>query len=59
MKAGKNDCGTKAHSCAAQAKKDGMADEWIYLPKGSCSKLVGGSTTSAMPEMDDGKKLME
>lgn len=46
VKAGQNDCGAHNHSCAGQAKTDGDAKEWIYLPKGTCDKLVGGSTTS-------------
>lgn len=41
-KAGKNDCGTSKHSCAGQAKTDGDAEEWVYVPKGSCEKIVGG-----------------
>lgn len=45
VKAGKNDCGAKGHSCAGQASKDGAAGEWVYLPKGTCDKIVGGSTT--------------
>lgn len=40
-KAGKNDCGTGAHSCSGQSKKDG-GDEWVYVPKGTCEKIVGG-----------------
>ena len=42
VKAGKNDCGTANHSCAGQAKKDNAPDEWVYLPKGLCTKLTGG-----------------
>jgi uncharacterized membrane protein len=42
-KAGKNDCGTGAHSCAGQAKADGDKKEWLKVPKGTCEKLVGGS----------------
>lgn len=46
-KAGKNDCAGKAHACAGQSKgKDGDAAEWIKLPKGTCEKLVNGSTTA-------------
>jgi len=43
-KAGKNDCAVKgaSHSCAGQAKKDGEKDAYIYLPKGTCEKIVGG-----------------
>lgn len=44
VKAGKNDCGTSAHACAGQASKDSDASEWVYLPKGTCDKLVGGET---------------
>jgi len=39
--AGKNDCATKAHSCAGQAKADKGADEWKYVPKGECEKMGG------------------
>jgi uncharacterized membrane protein len=44
-KAGKNDCAGKGHACAGQSKgKDGDSTEWIKLPKGTCDKLVNGST---------------
>jgi len=45
-KAGKNDCGTAGHSCAGQAKTDGGADEWVYVPKGTCEKIVGGKVVT-------------
>lgn len=47
VKAGKNDCGNKSgtHSCAAQAKEDGSADEFILLPAGICDRLVNGSNS--------------
>lgn len=41
-KAGMNDCGTSKHSCAGQAKKSGDAEEWVYVPTGTCEKIVGG-----------------
>lgn len=46
VKAGKNDCANLAgtHSCAGQAKTDGDKGEWVLVPKGLCSKLVGGLT---------------
>lgn len=43
VKAGKNDCQTNTHACAGTASKDGQKDAWIYLPKGTCEKIVGGS----------------
>jgi uncharacterized membrane protein len=46
-KAGKNDCAANGHGCAAQAKSDADKKEWISVPKGTCEKLVGGSTTPA------------
>ena len=46
-KAGMNDCGTSGHACAGQAKKDGDADEWVYVPEGTCEKLVGGKVKKA------------
>lgn len=46
VKAGKNDCGANGHSCAGQAKVDSDPNEWVYLPKGACDKIVGGSVVS-------------
>jgi uncharacterized membrane protein len=43
VKAGKNDCGTSKHACAAQATKDSDKEEWVYVPNGTCDKLVGAS----------------
>lgn len=45
-KAGKNDCGTAKHSCSGQASTDRAADEWIYVPKGTCDKIAGGKVVS-------------
>jgi len=41
-KAGKNDCGTSQHACAGQSTVDGQAEEWVYVPIGTCEKIVGG-----------------
>jgi uncharacterized membrane protein len=43
VKAGKNDCQTSSHACAGQNKTDGEAMSWIYVPQGTCEKIVGGS----------------
>ncbi len=42
VKAGMNDCGTAKHDCAGQAARDGDPKEWIYVPEGTCKKIVGG-----------------
>jgi len=45
-KAGKNDCGTPgANACAAQDTRNGDPKAWIFVPKGTCDKIVNGSTT--------------
>lgn len=45
-KAGKNDCQTSVSACAGTAKKDSQKDAWLFLPKGSCEKIVGASLKS-------------
>ena len=44
-KAGMNDCQTATHSCAGTSTKDKDKASWIYVPAGTCAKIVGGSTT--------------
>ncbi len=41
-KAGQNDCGANGHSCAGYAATDGDKNEWVYVPEGTCDKIVGG-----------------
>lgn len=43
-KAGANDCAsmTGAHSCAGMSKVDSDPSEWVYVPAGYCSRIVGG-----------------
>ncbi len=43
VKAGQNDCAANSHSCAGQAKVDGDKNEWVYVPEGTCDKIVGGT----------------
>jgi uncharacterized membrane protein len=42
-KAGKNDCQTANSSCAGTSRRDGQGDAWLYVPAGSCERIVGGS----------------
>jgi uncharacterized membrane protein len=42
-KAGKNDCQTARTSCAGTSRRDAQGDAWIYVPAGTCERLVGGS----------------
>ena len=41
-----NDCATANNSCAGSAGKDRQADAFVYLPKGLCTKIAGGTTTA-------------
>ena len=42
-KAGQNDCQTANSSCAGTSKRDGQADAWLYVPAGTCTRIVGGN----------------
>ena len=44
--AGKNDCAGPGHTCQGQSTADGNAGEWIFVPAGTCERLVNGSLTS-------------
>jgi uncharacterized membrane protein len=48
-KAGQNDCAnlSGSHSCAGQSKTDKGADEWKYVPKGTCKELGGKTADEA------------
>ncbi|WP_285817644.1 BufA1 family periplasmic bufferin-type metallophore [Echinimonas agarilytica] len=50
-KQGMNDCGALdgSHSCAGQAKADNLDTEWVYVPKGTCNKITGGSVVAIKP----------
>ncbi len=42
VKKGMNDCGNDKHACAGQSTEDSSTDEWMYVIKGTCEKIVGG-----------------
>ena len=50
VKAGKNDCGTSAHACAGQSTKNSDAEEWVYVPAGTCDKIVGAKLKESAPK---------
>ena len=47
VKAGKNDCGTSKSACAGTAKVDRDPEAWVYVPKGTCDKIAGGTVTTS------------
>ena len=50
-KKGMNDCGNLAgkHKCAGQATSDNDPNEWVYVPEGTCTKIVGGRVAKVKP----------
>jgi len=42
VKAGKNDCATATNACHGHVTSDANAEAWIYVPKGTCDRIVGG-----------------
>lgn len=50
-KAGMNDCGALngKHDCAGQATADNDPQEWVYVPHGTCTKIVGGNVAAVKP----------
>ncbi len=49
VKAGLNDCGTSKHDCSGKATVDGDPEEWIYVPAGTCEKIMGATLKQAAP----------
>jgi uncharacterized membrane protein len=45
-KAGKNDCAANGHACQGQSKAEANAKEWVYVPKGTCERIVNGALTA-------------
>ena len=41
-RAGKNDCRTSKHVCAGWSRQDNDKGAFIYVPTGTCERLVGG-----------------
>ena len=41
IKAGKNDCATSMNDCHSHVTVDASPEAWIYLPKGTCERIVG------------------
>lgn len=41
IKAGKNDCATAKNDCHGHVDTDSNPMAWIYVPKGTCERIVG------------------
>jgi uncharacterized membrane protein len=41
IKAGQNDCATSKNACHGHVTTDANPEAWIYVPQGTCDKIVG------------------
>jgi uncharacterized membrane protein len=41
IKAGKNDCATSTNACHGHVTSDSNPEAWIYVPTGTCERIVG------------------
>ena len=50
-KAGKNDCAAmdSSHGCAGMSMKNGLKKDWVWVPAGTCEKIVGGTIAEKKP----------
>jgi len=48
VKASRNDCATSMNACHGHATTDKSAEAWIYVPKGTCEKIVGAHLSAAV-----------
>lgn len=50
VKAGMNDCETTNTSCAGSSVVDKQSDAYIFLPQGTCDKIVGSTLKPIKPK---------
>jgi uncharacterized membrane protein len=58
-KAGANDCGTSKSACAGTAKVDRDPEAWVLVPKGTCSKIAGGTITDKPENVHGGAAALK
>lgn len=46
IKAGRNDCATSTNACHSHVTTDSNPEAWIWVPKGTCNRIVGAHITS-------------
>ena len=46
VKAGKNDCSTSRNACHGHVNADSDSEAWVWVPMGTCDKIVGARVTS-------------
>jgi|SRR5882724_3354020 len=56
IKAGKNDCATDANACHGHVEADSNPMAWIYVPKGTCERIVGAHVVKVVDPSPKAKK---
>ena len=51
VKAGMNSCAANGHDCAGASTKDADPNEWLYVPEGTCNKIVGATLLGSKEEV--------
>ena len=56
IKAGKNDCATSANACHGHVTTDAHPEAWIYVPAGTCERIVGARVVKVVDPTPKGNK---
>ena len=56
IKAGKNDCATSSNACHGHVTSDSNPEAWIYVPVGTCEKIVGARVVKVADPTPKAKK---
>ena len=56
IKAGMNDCATSTNACHGHVTTDANPEAWIYLPKGTCSKIAGARVVQVVDPTPKGEQ---
>lgn len=56
IKAGRNDCATSKNACHGHVKTDADPEAWIYLPAGTCERIVGARVVQVVDPTPKGKR---
>jgi uncharacterized membrane protein len=56
VKAGKNDCATSTNACHGHVTSDSHPEAWIYVPAGTCERIVGARVVKVADPTPKGKK---
>ena len=57
VKAGLSDCASAEHICAGMNTDDGNDTDWLWLPTGTCIKIIGAHTLEASKSEKKSKEI--